>query len=108
VTSSCWGPDRAKRARYTAELIASVMGRRTARAAGRFIQRVTQVQDTLGQHQDAVVAEQKLRELVESDPSAAFVAGQLVERQRERRRDARRKIPPAWKRLERAGRKAWR
>ena len=46
----------AKRARYTAELIAPIMGRRAARAAGRFIRLLTQVQDTLGEHQDAVVA----------------------------------------------------
>ena len=47
---------RAKRARYTAELIAPIMGRRAARAAGGFIRLLTQVQDTLGEHQDAVVA----------------------------------------------------
>jgi hypothetical protein len=44
----------------------------------------------------------------DSEPSIAFVAGRLVERQRERRRDARRKIEPDWERLERAGRKPWR
>ena len=47
---------RAKRARYTAELIAPIMGRRPARAARRFIRLLTQVQDTLGEHHDAVVA----------------------------------------------------
>lgn len=95
---------RAKRARYAAEVAEPVVGK----PARRVIERARQFQDLTGAHQDAVVVEQKLRELVESDPSAAFVAGQLVERQRERRRDARRKIPPAWKQLERAGRKAWR
>ena len=47
---------RAKRVRYTAELIAPIMGRRAARAAGSFIRLLTQIQDTLGEHQDAVVA----------------------------------------------------
>jgi CHAD domain-containing protein len=95
---------RAKRARYAAELAEPAVGK----PARRLIRRAQEFQDVTGAHQDAVVAEQKLRELVESEPSIAFVAGRLVERQRERRRDARRKIAPAWKRLERAGRKAWR
>jgi len=95
---------RAKRARYAAEVAEPAVGK----PARRLITRAREFQDVTGAHQDAVVAEQKLRELVESEPSVAFVAGRLVECQRERRRDARRKIAPAWKRLERAGRKAWR
>jgi CHAD domain-containing protein len=95
---------RAKRARYATEMAAPVVGK----PARRLIERAREFQDVTGAHQDAVVAEQKLRELVESDATLAFVAGRLVERQRERRRDARRKIAQAWKRLERAGRKAWR
>jgi CHAD domain-containing protein len=95
---------RAKRARYAAEMAEPAVGK----PARRLIRRAREFQDVTGAHQDAVVAEQKLRELVESEPSIAFVAGRLVERQRERRRDDRRKIGPAWERLERAGRKAWR
>ena len=95
---------RAKRARYAAEVAEPAVGK----PARRLITRAREFQDVTGAHQDAVVAEQKLRELVESEPSIAFVAGRLVERQRERRRDARREIAPAWERLERAGRKAWR
>jgi len=95
---------RAKRARYAAEVAEPVVGK----PARRLITRAREFQDVTGAHQDAVVAEQKLRELVESEPSIAFVAGRLVERQRERRRDARREIARAWERLERAGRKAWR
>jgi CHAD domain-containing protein len=95
---------RAKRARYAAEVAEPAVGK----PARRLITRAREFQDVTGAHQDAVVAEQKLRELVESEPSIAFVAGRLVERQRERRRDARREIARAWERLERAGRKAWR
>jgi CHAD domain-containing protein len=95
---------RAKRARYAAEVAEPAVGK----PARRLIRRARDFQDVTGAHQDAVVAEQKLRELVDREPSIAFVAGRLVERQRERRRDDRRKIGPAWERLERAGRKAWR
>jgi CHAD domain-containing protein len=46
----------AKRARYTAELIAPVLGQPPLKGARRFIRRTTTVQDVLGEHQDAVVA----------------------------------------------------
>jgi CHAD domain-containing protein len=95
---------RAKRARYAAELAAPVVGK----PARRFVERARKFQDVSGEHQDAVVTEQKLLGFLESgDPGVVFVAGRLAERQAKRRSKARRKIPPAWKRLERAGRKAW-
>ena len=46
----------AKRARYTAELIAPLIGGGAAKGSDRFIHLVTEVQDVLGEHQDAVVA----------------------------------------------------
>ena len=65
---------RAKRVRYTAELIAPIMGRRAARAAAGFIRLLTQIQDTLGEHQDAVVAAGEIElVLAENDHDPAFV-----------------------------------
>ncbi len=49
--------------------------------------RIRELQDAAGQHQDAVVAEGRLREL--ADPETALVVGRLIERQHHRRRDAR-------------------
>jgi CHAD domain-containing protein len=96
---------RAKRARYAAEVAEPVVGK----PARRVVERAREFQDVTGEHQDAVVAEQKLGALAGSgDPGIAFVAGRLAERQRARRHAARRRVGPAWKRLERAGRKAWR
>jgi CHAD domain-containing protein len=96
---------RGKRARYAAELAEAASGRATTR----FIREAKNVQDVLGEHQDAVVAEQRLRALLgELGGSATgFAIGRLVERQRERRRDARAAFPKAWKQLERRGRAAW-
>jgi CHAD domain-containing protein len=96
---------RGKRARYAAELVAAGDGKRTAR----FVKRAKRFQDVAGAHQDAVVAERRLRELAGpgSGPTAAFVAGRLAERECERRRDARAELPSAWKDLDRAGKKAW-
>jgi len=63
----------------------------------------------LGEHQDAVFAEEKVRALLTElgGASTAFAAGRLVERQRERREDARGSFRKAWKALERRGRQAW-
>jgi hypothetical protein len=45
------------------------------------------LQDAAGAHQDAAVAEERLRGL--ADPETALVIGRLVERQHDRRRQAR-------------------
>ena len=78
---------RAKRARYAGELAALRGG---AELAG-YVEAVTAVQDTIGEHQDAVVAEDRLRSLADGDRAVA--AGRLVERERERRAAARERCP---------------
>jgi CHAD domain-containing protein len=85
-----------KRARYAAELSEAAGGKRD-----RFLARARSLQDLLGEHQDAVVAERRLRELglAEASASAAFVAGRLAERQRMRRERVAKRLPKAWKRL---------
>jgi len=96
---------KAKRARYAAELAAPVVGR----AAERFVEKAKKLQDVLGEHQDAVVAEGRLRELFDGGRGrrAGFVAGRLVERQRARRLAARADFASYWPKVERRGRKAW-
>jgi CHAD domain-containing protein len=96
---------RGKRARYAAELAEGAAGKR----ATRFIDSAKDFQDVIGEHQDAVVAEQRLRDLRRSarGASTAFVLGRLVERQRRRRERARDAWPGAWKKLRRRGRRAW-
>ena len=93
---------RAKRARYAAE---------AAGASKRFVNRAKDLQDVLGEYQDAVVAEEHIRDLVSrvrGTGRTALAAGRLIERQRGRRVEARRAWPKAWKRLERAGDAEWR
>jgi CHAD domain-containing protein len=94
-----------KRARYSTELAAPLIGSRSAAV----ISRAKRFQDVIGEHQDAVVAEERFRALATelADPRASFAAGLLVERQRERRRSARAAVPAAWRRLAKAGRKVW-
>jgi CHAD domain-containing protein len=79
---------KAKRVRYAAE------------AAGEdaVVSSAKRFQDVAGEHQDAVVAEQRLRELAQ--PESALVVGRLIERQGDRRRAARDATPKAWKKLD--------
>jgi CHAD domain-containing protein len=94
-----------KRARYAAELA----GPLKPKASAEFVKRAKAFQDVIGEHQDAVVAEDKLRALTaDAGAAEAFAAGRLVERERERRSAVRGKVPRAWKELERAGLRTWR
>ena len=92
---------KVKRARYALEL-APDADRRTER----MIRAAKRLQDVLGEHQDAVVAEERIRDLAaEAEPAVAFVAGRLAEREVQRRRQLRKQFPRAWRRLRRASRK---
>ena len=74
---------KVKRARYAAELA----------GLDDYVRAAKTLQDTLGEHQDSVVAEDSLRRVAESSPEAALAAGRLVDRE--------------WRRRERAG-EGWR
>jgi CHAD domain-containing protein len=96
---------RVKRARYAAELAQPVVGR----PAERFVARTKKLQDILGEYQDAVVAEERLRALVAGDrrSPAGLLANRLVKRQRARREAAQMDFFEQWPKLERRGHKAW-
>jgi CHAD domain-containing protein len=89
-----------KRARYAAELAAPKGGTRK-----RFLADARVLQEVLGEHQDAVIAEQRLRSVSIHDvrTAAAFAAGRLAERQRLRRARVQGRLPAAWKRLRKSG-----
>jgi CHAD domain-containing protein len=96
---------RGKRARYAAELAKRSRGKK----ATRFIDAAKDLQDVLGEHQDAVVAAERLHDLARRAKSseAALLAGRLIERQDRRKGDARRHVPTVWREVERRGRRAW-
>ena len=99
----------AKRARYAGELAARAVGAR----ADRYVDACKRLQDVLGDHQDAVVAEEWIEAtarrvaLGERSVPIAFAAGRLAQLQVERRHDARRAWRDAWKSVAREGRRAW-
>jgi len=84
---------RAKRARYAAEAVVPVLGRR----ALRYAKSLAALQDVLGEHQDAVVAARWLGETApQCPPEEAFAAGMLAEVEAESARAARAAFPAAW------------
>jgi len=84
---------KVKRTRYAAELA----GR------GKIVRRAKALQDVLGEHQDAVVASHRLRELATNAPGErAIAAGRLIEREAKHRAAARAQWPKAWKKLRKA------
>ncbi|MSO95493.1 MAG: CYTH and CHAD domain-containing protein [Thermoleophilia bacterium] len=91
-----------KRARYAADLAAHELGR----AGEHFVIVAKELQDILGDHQDAVFAEARIRSWLASDPAGAFAAGRLVQLERDRMAAARAAWPDMWQQLERAARRA--
>ncbi|MGQ0694452.1 MAG: CHAD domain-containing protein [Nitrospiraceae bacterium] len=96
---------KTKRARYAAELAVWSVGK----PASRFMKQAMAVQDLLGVYQDALQAETHIRTFLKQSTSvrAGFVAGRLVERQRQRRETVRKTMKPPLKRLLRRGKSAW-
>jgi CHAD domain-containing protein len=87
---------KAKRTRYAAELAGKPLAKLAKAAKG--------LQDAIGLHQDAAVAEKHVREVAEG--TSLLAAGRLVELERQRRREIRAKLPKVWKRLKRAAKKS--
>ena len=97
----------AKRCRYAAEAVAPALGS----DAARFASRVAALQDVLGEHQDAVIAGQWLREHASGDGArgasegensgrsvaVAFVAGQLAMLEQAAAEASRELWPGAWR-----------
>jgi CHAD domain-containing protein len=95
---------RAKRARYAAEAVAPVVGK----GAKRFASAVADLQDVLGEHQDAVVAGQWLRNhLPVGDDQAVFVAGELAALEDAAAQASRDDWPDAWAQARRRRLRRW-
>jgi CHAD domain-containing protein len=78
---------RTKHARYAGELAALDGGK----AVDRYVDALKALQEAIGEHQDAVVAEERLRAVARA--RTAVAAGRLIERERLRRRHARATYP---------------
>jgi CHAD domain-containing protein len=96
---------RAKRARYAAEAVEPAFGK-PARALAHAL---TEVQDVLGEHQDAVVAAQWLRDAAAgtADAGVAFAAGELAMQEQEAASRGRRAWPSTWRDASRKKLRHW-
>lgn len=96
---------RTKRTRYAAELALETMGK----PAIRFVRQTKRNQDLLGDHQDAVVTEERLRQLLQTTRGVktSFAIGQIVERLRVRRRRTKAMFPREWAKLKKRGREVF-
>ncbi|MGW0519134.1 CHAD domain-containing protein [Crossiella sp. NPDC003009] len=93
-----------KRLRYTAELARPLLGKKIRV----LLKATTDFQDVLGEHQDACVAQDRVRALLAAhgeviDFDLAFVGGRLVEREEARRVSCRAGWWAVWDTLERTG-----
>jgi CHAD domain-containing protein len=95
---------KVKRARYAADLAAHELGG----AGSDFVAIAKKMQDLLGDHQDAVVAQGRIRDWAATafTPEAGFAAGRLIQLERDRMTAARAQWPALWKKLDRAARRA--
>ncbi|MGI9657410.1 MAG: CHAD domain-containing protein [Gaiellaceae bacterium] len=95
-----------KRARYATELASGTM----KRDAAKFLRSTKRLQDVLGEHQDACIAETELFRLAAATRStdSAFAVGIVVERERASQLEARGQLPAARRELEHAARGLWR
>jgi CHAD domain-containing protein len=92
---------RVKRARYAAELASHELGD----AGAKFVSAAKKVQDVLGEHQDAYVAEARITAWREEGGDAR-IAENLAAREQARREKARSDWPAAWKKLKRRAKQA--
>lgn len=93
---------KAKRCRYAAEAIAPVGGKQAAR----FARRVARLQKILGDLRDAVVAEQRLRQ-IKGDPEEVFVAGGLAAMEAQAAAESRSSWRKAWKKASKKSLRSW-
>jgi CHAD domain-containing protein len=95
----------AKRARYAAEAVEPAFGK----PAARFARHVVRVQDVLGEHQDAIVAQQTLRRLAQSPAGkpVGFTCGLLHALEERRAAAARAEFAQLWPKVARRRYRAW-
>ncbi|WP_282947966.1 CYTH and CHAD domain-containing protein [Cellulomonas endometrii] len=95
----------AKAARYAGEAVRPALGKQAAAYA----RALEAVQEVLGEHQDAVITRERLRELARRTASteAAFRYGRLHALEEERAEQAQQRIRPTWKAARGAGLRRW-
>jgi CHAD domain-containing protein len=101
---------RAKRVRYTTELVAPVLRRRDERAVRRFIRLTTKIQDSLGEHHDAIDTTREVERAIAGradDLTFRQAAEGVLETERNTARAARDEFFETWAKLDRKKLRRW-
>jgi CHAD domain-containing protein len=101
---------RAKRARHSAESVALALDADAANDASRFARHAKVVQDVLGEHQDATVACNQIRQIAAecgADGPFNLALGRLLERQAIAAHAARTEFFKVWQKLDRSKNVHW-
>jgi CHAD domain-containing protein len=95
----------AKRARYAAEAVEPAFGK----PAARFARQIVRIQDVLGEHQDAVTAQETLRQLAKSSSgrTVGFTCGLLHALEESRAAAARTDFETIWPEVARRRYRGW-
>lgn len=92
-----------KKLRYNAELARSSAKKKQAAKLAALVKATRKLQTVLGDHQDAVVATDRVRALLPTaDAELGFVAGRIAEHELRKRTEARAAWPAVWARIQRA------
>ena len=97
---------RAKRARYASEAVAPVIGAPATRLA----KACAEVQEVLGEHQDAAIAADEWHDIAfahTDDAELVISCGRLIERERAAVRESRARFAPVWERADRPKLTSW-
>ncbi|GAA1987685.1 CHAD domain-containing protein [Amycolatopsis minnesotensis] len=101
---------KGKRLRYAAELALTSAKKKRADRVRKLISATKDLQTILGDHQDAVVAADRMRELVrgaaEGNARIGFIAGRIAERELVKRLDTRARWRSAWLKVDAAAQRA--
>jgi CHAD domain-containing protein len=95
----------AKKARYTADLVKANGGKKVAK----YLTEIKGLQEVLGDFQDAVVAEDRIKAFLPDAGTTqeAFVLGRMAELQAVKKRRVGTDFQPAWRKVNKSGKKAW-
>jgi CHAD domain-containing protein len=89
-----------KKLRYNAELARSSAKKKQAAKLAALVKATRKLQTVLGDHQDAVVATDRVRSLLPAaDAELGFVAGRIAEHELRKRTEARAAWPAVWARI---------
>ncbi|MDT8909446.1 CHAD domain-containing protein [Amycolatopsis sp. PS_44_ISF1] len=92
-----------KKLRYNAELARSSAKKKQAAHLAALLKATRKLQTVLGDHQDAVIATDRVRALLPTaDAELGFVAGRIAEHELRKRTEARAAWPAIWARIQRA------